>query len=82
MPQKQVGTFLGKLVNDYKAPIVLEAVRAAVKEQPADAAEYLKATCLHLVGQRVQPNRQEALEQRNSAVAQSWAAQGDPHAAH
>lgn len=81
MPAKQAGTFLGKLVGDYKAPVVLEAVRAAVKEQPADAAEYLKATCMRLAGERAPPNRQEALEATNNAVLQR-VLQGDPDVAH
>ena len=82
MPAKQVGTFLGKLVQDYTAPIVLDAVRAAVKEQPADPGEYLKGCCMRAAGQRAAPvNRQQALEERNSQVAQEWA-QGAPNAAH
>jgi uncharacterized protein YdaU (DUF1376 family) len=52
MPAKQAGSFLGKLVQDYTAPVVLDAVRAAVKEQPVDAAEYLKACCMRASGQR------------------------------
>lgn len=81
MPAKQVGTFLGKLVIDYTAPTVLDAVRSAVKEQPADPAEYLKATCLHLVGKRgPKLNPQEALEASNREVARRWA-EGNTHAA-
>lgn len=64
MPSRQVGTFLGKLVTDYGAPLVLEAVRAAVVEQPADAAEYLKATCLHLAGKRKAADPAWRVEQR------------------
>ncbi len=64
MPAKQVGTFLGKLVQDYGAQPVLDAVRAAVKEQPADPAEYLKACCLHAVGQRKPAEPEWRTEQR------------------
>lgn len=81
MPKAQCGSFVGKLVTDYGDAIVVEAVRTTVVARPADAAEYLKACCMRAKGQRATPNRQEALEQRNSAVAQSWAAQGDTHAA-
>ncbi len=52
MPAKQCGTFVGKLVKDYDADTVIEAVRAAVVERPADAAAYLRATCQHIAGQR------------------------------
>lgn len=52
MPAKQCGTFVGKLVKDYDADTVIEAVRSAVVERPADAAAYLRATCKHLAGQR------------------------------
>lgn len=64
MPPKQVGSFLGKLVSDYTATVVLEAVRSSVKEQPADAAEYLKATCMHLAGQRAPAEPAWRSEQR------------------
>lgn len=52
MPAKQCGSFVGKLVKDYGPEVAIEAVRAAVLERPADAVAYLKATCLHLAGQR------------------------------
>lgn len=81
MPAKQVGSFLAKLVQDYAAPVVLEAVRAAVREQPADPASYLKACCMRLAGERQPANRQEALEARNRAVADEWA-QGEANATH
>lgn len=52
VPKAQCGTFLGKLVTDYGAFVVLDAVRCAVKETPADPREYLKATCMRLKGER------------------------------
>jgi hypothetical protein len=82
MPKAQCGSFVGKLVNDYGEAIVVEAVRTTVVARPADAAEYLKACCMRAKGQRANPNRQEALEQRNRQVAADWAAQGDPVATH
>lgn len=75
MPKSQVGTFLGKLCHDYGNQVVLEAVRAAAVERPADVASYLKATCMHNAGQRTRPNRQEALEANNRAVAERAAAE-------
>ncbi len=73
MPDKQCGTFVGKLVKDYTDAVVIEAVRQAVVEQPADPASYLKALCQHAAGQRQRPNKQEAIEARNRSVAQAWA---------
>lgn len=72
MPKAQCGTFVGKLVKDYGDAVVIDAVRAAVVARPADPAEYLKATCQRMAGQRVQPSKQDALEARNRAVADSW----------
>lgn len=82
MPPKQAGTFLGKLVTDYGAPIVLDAVRAAVKEQPADAGEYLKACCLRMVGQRKPAEPAWRTEQRErTQIAAPGVAVGDRPAA-
>ncbi len=72
MPKDQCGSFVGKLVKDYTAEVVVEAVRAAVVARPADPAEYLKACCQKRKGER--PNRQESLEQRNDEVAERLAA--------
>jgi hypothetical protein len=52
MPIAQCGSFVGKLVKDYGNEIVLETVRSAVVEQPADPAEWLKAACMRASGQR------------------------------
>lgn len=75
MPKEQAGSFLGKLVKDYGNAIVLDAVRAGVVEQPADATEYLKAACQRMKGERKAPNKQEALEANNRAVADRLAAE-------
>ncbi len=48
-------TFMGKLVKDYGLPVVKEAVTAAVMAAPAEAREYLKATCQRLKGERRDP---------------------------
>lgn len=45
MPEKQCGSFVGKLVKDHGEAVVIEAVRATVVARPADAATYLKAAC-------------------------------------
>jgi hypothetical protein len=52
MPEKQCGSFVGKLCKDYGDPIVIDAVRAAALAQPADPAEYLKAVCMRSKGER------------------------------
>lgn len=80
-PASQCRTFMGKLVGDYTFPTVQQAVAAAVSAQPADAREYLKATCQRLAGQRQPVNKQEALEQRGQRVVDDWAHQGAAHAA-
>lgn len=74
-PPSQCRTFMGKLVTDFSFSVVKDAVAAAVSEQPADAREYLKATCQHAAGQRQRPNRQEALEARNRAIAEEMIAE-------
>lgn len=79
MPKVQCGSFVGKLVTDYGDAIVVEAVRSTVVARPADAAEYLKACCMHAAGQRAKPNRQEALEASNNDVLQR-VLQGGVHA--
>lgn len=53
MPEAQARSFVGKLAKDYPdGDTVLDAVRSAVAEQPADARAYLKATCQRLAGER------------------------------
>lgn len=70
-PASQCRTFMGRLVSDYSFPVVREAVEAAVSTQPADAREYLKATCMRIKGER--RNRQENLELSNLAAAERFA---------
>lgn len=71
MPGAQCGAFVGKLVKDYGDGAVLEAVRAAVVQRPADPASFMKAVCQRIKGER--PNGQESLETRNRAVADALA---------
>lgn len=74
-PESQARTFMGKLVKDYGQDIVRDAVTAAVATQPADAREYLKATCLHAAGKRKRPNQQEQLEESNRLAGEQWEAE-------
>jgi hypothetical protein len=71
MPGAQCGSFVGKLAKDYGDDIVLEAVRTAVLQRPADPASFLKACCQRMAGERssTRPNRQEALERQNQEIA-------------
>lgn len=64
-------SFMGKLVSDYTFPIAQQAVLAAATNQPADARQYLVATCQRLTGERL--NKQESLEQSNAKVAEQLA---------
>jgi hypothetical protein len=76
MPEAQCGSFVGKLVKQYGSETVVEAVRTAVVERPADPPSFLKATCQRLAGERKPPNRQEALEDRNREIARQLAQEG------
>ncbi len=76
MPKAQCGSYVGKLVKDYGDQIVIDAVRTAVVERPADAASFLKATCQTLAGQRARPNKQEQLEAKNRQIAERLAREG------
>jgi hypothetical protein len=73
LPAAQCGSFVGKLVKDYGDKIVIDAVRTAVVERPADPASFLKAVCQRIAGERGRPNKQEALEARNRAIAERLA---------
>ena len=68
-PKSQCRTFMGKLVTDYTLPTVQQAVAAAVSAQPADAREYLKATCQRLKGERKDPVTVPSAEADKTAAA-------------
>ena len=46
VPEKQCRSFVGGLVKQYTNDIVIEAVRGAVVERPADPVAFLKAACM------------------------------------
>jgi len=82
LPKAQCGSFVGKLVKDFGAEVVVEAVRAAVVTRPADATTFLVGACQTKAGQRTKaPGKQSALEAHNLEVARRLAAQGEQHAA-
>ena len=68
MPPPQTGSFIGKLAKDYGQAIALDAVRAAVAEQPMEAVAYLKATCQRLKGERKDPVTVESKEAEKTAA--------------
>jgi len=68
VPKDQCGTFLGALVTQYGSLLVVEAVRSAVKETPADPREYLKATCMRLKGERGQDHGKPITVPSNDAA--------------
>lgn len=75
MPRAQCGAYVGKLVKDYDAEIVVEAVRRAVVERPADPVSFLRAVCQTVAGERKPHNRQDAREQANRDIAAQVAAE-------
>jgi hypothetical protein len=75
MPKAQTGSFVGKLVTDYGAETVLDVLECAVLQRPAEPDAWIVAACKRNAGQRQRPNKQEALEQRNRAVAAEWVAE-------
>jgi hypothetical protein len=55
MPVKQTGSYIAKLAKDYGQQHALDAVRSAVAARPMNAAEYLKAACMRIAGERKDP---------------------------
>lgn len=79
MSRDRAGGLMGKLCKEYGQVLVLEAVRDCAKATPAKPSEWLVARCQE---RRKPVNRQAALESRNAAVAATWQAPEDEHAAH
>jgi uncharacterized protein YdaU (DUF1376 family) len=48
----KAGKILGRLLNEYSAEIVLDAVRAGTKAETPDPTSYLKACCQRTAGER------------------------------
>jgi len=78
---KAAGVLLGALSAKYGADVFKAAARATLAADPApvEPHTYLVALCETAVGKRPSLNRQEAQEQRNRAVAERWATEGEPH---
>ncbi len=80
MPKAQCGSFVGKLCKDWTDAIVIEAVRITVVKRPADAAEFLVATCQALAGQRdkAEPEWRTEQRERTQIAAPGVAVGGKP----
>jgi hypothetical protein len=79
--EKQARSFLGGLRKGHGDEPLIDALRNCAKAKPLQPLEWL-AAALPPAGSAAKPNRQEAIEQRNHAGAEAWAAQGVIHAAH
>lgn len=76
-PKAQCRTFMGKLAGDYPFDVLQKAVAQAVSAQPADAREYLKATCQRLNGERKDPATVPSVEHaKTTALLAQYEAQG------
>lgn len=74
-------TFMGKLVGDYGFEVVKEAVAAAVANQPAEAREYLKATCQLIAGERKAKEPPPTVPSRAADDTSAYLAEQAAHAA-
>lgn len=71
MPAAQCGSFVGGLVKDYGDAVVMDAVRAAVVERPADPASYIKAVCMHAAGQRGRTQSIQKAKHENFSIVEA-----------
>jgi hypothetical protein len=71
-PKAQCGSIVGKLVKDYGDAVVVEAVRAAVIERPADPVAFLKAVCQHSVGERKPAQPMSFAQQDEAERRRRW----------
>lgn len=78
--EKQARSFLGGLRKAHGDGPLIDGLRDCAKAKPLQPLEWL-AAALPPTGTTAKPNRQEAIEQRNHAGAEAWAAQGVVHAA-
>ncbi len=67
MPAAQCGSFVGKLVKDYTDAVVIEVLRAAVVERPADAATWIVAACRQRAGLRPRAGQLTAEQQADAS---------------
>lgn len=70
MPEAQCGTFVGKLVKDYGDDTVIDVVRSAVVERPADVASWLVKACKTRGAPRKR-GQLTAEQQRDESVAKA-----------
>lgn len=82
MARSVAGSFIGGLVDKFGPDAAVTVLRQAIVETPAEPKAWMTAACQRIAGTRKTPNRQEAIEQRNHAGAEAWAAQGGINGAH
>ncbi|MDE2104031.1 MAG: DUF1376 domain-containing protein [Patescibacteria group bacterium] len=78
MPKAQTGTFVGKLVTEYGADVVLEVLESAVLQLPAEPDAWMRAACQRRVGQR-SPQQSFAERDREAGMARWEAMTGQTH---
>ncbi len=72
--EKQARSFLGGLRKSYGDDALVNTLRECFRAKPLQPLEWLaKAMPPHGTGATKTPNKQEALEARNRAVADAWA---------
>lgn len=79
MPKAQIGSFIGKLAQDYGQDVVLKVIRGSVSAQPADAVSYIKAACQAEKGERTAKAAPATVQ---SDAAAKTAAEAAKYAAH
>ena len=74
VPKAQCGSFIGGLVKEFTAEVVIGVVRAAVIEVPADPRGWMRAACQSRAGQRPRQDaktfRERDLEAKSARIAE------------
>jgi hypothetical protein len=74
---KEAGTLIGACASKYGNDIFLDAIRATLTSEPADAHTFLIGLCERAAGNRPSQNKQEALEAGNMAATARFAQESD-----
>lgn len=69
---KAAGALLTASAKKYGEEVFVAAARETVAEPRAETHSYFIGACERAAGKRAPVNRQEAIEQRNRAVAEAW----------
>lgn len=71
--EKQARSFLGGLRKAHGDEAVVNSLRDCIRAKPLQPLEWLAKAMPPLGSASTKPNRQEALETRNRAIAEEWA---------